>query len=141
DGNFVIRNIENDAVLVVSYTGFLSQGVPINGRNRLNITLKEDTANLSEVVVVGYGVQKKENVTGAVDVISNKQIQDRQSSTVSQLLQGQAPALSFSAGNFGFQPGAELNINIRGRGSLNGGVPYVLIDGIPGDMNRINPQD
>lgn len=141
NGEFVLRGIEPDAVLVVTFLGFETQEIAAGNRTSITIQLKEDTQGLNEVVVVGYGVQKKENVTGAVDVISNKQIQDRQAPTVSQLLQGQSPALSFSTNNFGFQPGAELNINVRGTGSLNGGSPYVLIDGIPGDMNRINPQD
>lgn len=141
NGDFVLPNVNPDAVLVVSFLGFVTQEIPAGSRTVISIRLKEDMQGLSEVVIVGYGVQKKENVTGAVDVISNKQIQDRQAPTVSQLLQGQSPALSFSTNNFGFQPGAELNINVRGTGSLNGGSPYVLIDGIPGDMNRINPQD
>lgn len=141
NGDFLLREIEPDAVLVVTFLGFETQEIAAGNRTSITIQLKEDTQGLNEVVVVGYGVQKKENVTGAVDVISNKQIQDRQAPTVSQLLQGQSPALSFSTNNFGFQPGAELNINVRGTGSLNGGSPYVLIDGIPGDMNRINPQD
>lgn len=141
NGDFLLRGIEPDAVLVVTFLGFETQEIAAGNRTSITIQLKENTQGLNEVVVVGYGVQKKENVTGAVDVISNKQIQDRQAPTVSQLLQGQSPALSFSTNNFGFQPGAELNINVRGTGSLNGGSPYVLIDGIPGDMNRINPQD
>ena len=141
NGEFRLPNVNPDAVLVVTYLGFQVQEVAAENRTSITIQLKEDLQGLNEVVVVGYGVQKKENVTGAVDVISNKQIQDRQAPTVSQLLQGQSPALSFSTNNFGFQPGAELNINVRGTGSLNGGSPYVLIDGIPGDMNRINPQD
>jgi TonB-linked SusC/RagA family outer membrane protein len=141
NGNFRLPNVAPNATLVVSSVGFVNQEIAAGNRSAINILLKEDTQGLNEIVVVGYGVQKKENITGAVDVISNKQIQDRQAPTVSQLLQGQSPALSFSTNNFGFQPGAELNIAVRGTGSLNGGSPYVLIDGIPGDMNRINPQD
>lgn len=141
NGDFKLQNLGPDAVLVISFVGYETQEVVAANRTSITIQLKEETQGLGEVVIVGYGVQKKANVTGAVDVISNKQIENRQAPTVSQLLQGQSPALSFSTNNFGFQPGAELNINIRGNGSLNGGSPYVLIDGIPGDMNRINPQD
>lgn len=141
NGNYQLT-IENDeAILIFSFVGYLSQEIPVGSRASLDISLKVDEKSLEEVVVVGYGTQRKANVTGAVDVISNDQIKNRQSPTVSQLLQGLSPAMTFSTNNYGFQPGAEMNINIRGTGSLNGGQPYVLIDGIPGDMNRINPED
>src|SRR5690606_15977427 len=91
--------------------------------------------------VVGYGTQKKVNLTGAVDVISNKKIENRQAPTVSQILQGQSPGLEFSLGDNGFEPGASMKINIRGVGSVNGGSPYVIIDGFPGEMDRLNPND
>lgn len=107
----------------------------------IDVTLSEGVASLEEMVVVGYGTQKKVNLTGAVDVISNEQIENRQANTVSQILQGLSPGLNFSTGNGGFEPGASMNINIRGIGSLSGGSPYVLIDNIPGNMDLLNPND
>ncbi|PPL03535.1 TonB-linked outer membrane protein, SusC/RagA family [Parapedobacter indicus] len=140
DGQFKLEVPDLMATLIFSFVGYQTQEVNLVGRMQLSIHMVPEENQLDEVVV-GYAVQKRENVTGAVDVISNKQLQNRQSPTVSQLLQGQSPGLSFSASNSGFNPGAELSIDIRGVGSLNGGAPLVVIDGIPGDMNRLNPQD
>lgn len=139
-GNFKLDVPNLQATLIFSFLGYQTQEVNLTGRTQLSIHMAPEENQLDEVVV-GYAVQRKANVTGAVDMISNKQIQARQSPTVSQLLQGLSPAMTFSTDNFGFQPGAEMDINIRGTGSLNGGEPYVLIDGIPGDMNRLNPED
>jgi TonB-linked SusC/RagA family outer membrane protein len=96
---------------------------------------------LDEVVIVGYGTQKKVNLTGAVDVISNKQLSARPAATTSQVLQGLAPGVNFSIGTEGFEPGATMGLNIRGMGSLNGGSPLVMIDGFPGKINDLNPDD
>lgn len=141
DGNYSIQ-VPSNAVLVFSSLGYLKQEIPVNDQNLINAALEEDAAQLEEVVVVGYGTQKVTNLTGAVDVIDSETIQNRPSPTVSQLLQGTSAGLSFNVGNFGFEPGAELGIQIRGIGSINGGgSPYVVIDGIPGDLNRLNPED
>jgi TonB-linked SusC/RagA family outer membrane protein len=104
--------------------------------------LVEDTQSLEEVVVVGYGTQKKINLTGAVDVVTAEKLSNRQAPNVSQLLQGLVPGANFSiSGEGGFEPGAKLDISIRGIGSLNGGEPYIVIDGFPGDISNINPED
>lgn len=140
NGNYNIT-VEDGATLVFSFIGFESQSIEVGGRTEIDVTLIEDISSLEEVVVVGYGTQKKINMTGAVDVISNEKIENRQASTVSQILQGQSPGLDFSVGNSGYEPGASMNINIRGMGSINGGSPFVLIDGFPGEMDRLNPND
>ncbi len=141
DGSFSIA-VDAKAVLEISMVGYETVEIPVNGRNQLNnIVLKVSDSGLDEVVVVGYGTQKKVNLTGAVDVISNKKIENRQSPTVSQILQGQSPGLDFSLGDNGLEPGASMKINIRGMGSVNGGSPYVVIDGFPGEMDRLNPND
>lgn len=138
DGNFTLE-VSNTDVLLVSFIGYMTREIPVKDRNILNINLIEDTKSLDEVVVVGYGTQKKVNLTGAVNVISNEDFENRQASTVSQLLQGAAPGFNFDIGSQdGFEPGA---ISIRGMGSLNGGSPYVVIDGFPGDLNNLNPED
>lgn len=142
DGNFSIENVADDNVLVLSYVGYLPQEIPVKGKNNIDVTLKDNVQKLNEVVVVGYGTQKKVNLSGAVDVIGNDKLADRQAATVSQLLQGAAPGFNFSVGGEnGLEPGANMGISIRGQGSLNGGEPYVLIDGFPGDMNNLNPDD
>jgi TonB-linked SusC/RagA family outer membrane protein len=141
EGNFNFDVLDDQVTLVFSFVGYLAQEVAVGNRERMQITLKPDEKALEEVVVVGYGVQKKVNLTGAVDVITNEQIGNRQSSTVSQILQGQSPGLDFSVGAGGFEPGASMNLSIRGTGSLNGGGPFILIDGFPGEMDRLNPND
>lgn len=142
EGKFELTNVPQNAILEISYVGMESQNVEVNGRTTVNVIMSPDSELLEEVVVVGYGVQKKANVTGAVDIISDEKLKNRQSPNVSQLLQGAAPGLNFSIGNnYGFQPGATMDITIRGMGSLNGGNPLVLIDGSPGDMNLLNPED
>ena len=136
DGNFTLE-VSNTDVLLVSFIGYMTREIPVKDRNILNINLIEDTKSLDEVVVVGYGTQKKVNLTGAVNVISNEDFENRQASTVSQLLQGAAPGFNFDIGSQdGFEPGATMNISIRGMGS-----PYVVIDGFPGDLNNLNPED
>ena len=140
-GNYSLPVSDRNAVLVFSFIGYVSQEIPLAGRSTLNVTLVSETKGLEEVVVVGYGTQKKVNLTGSVDVIKNTSIASRQSPTVSQLLQGSSPGLNFSVDNNGFQPGAKMDIKIRGIGSLTGGSPYVLIDGVPGDMDLLNPED
>lgn len=141
EGRFSLE-VELGATLEVSYIGYLTQAIKVNSKDNLSITLKEDTKALDEVVVVGYGTQKKVNLTGAINVISEEEFENRQAATVSQLLQGAAPGFNFDIGSQdGFEPGATMNISIRGMGSLNGGSPYVVIDGFPGDLNNLNPDD
>lgn len=141
DGNYSIQVPSTESTLVFSYVGYAAQEIQVGNQTRINVIMGPDVSSLDEVVVVGYGTQKVTNMTGAVDVVDGKTLADRPSPSVSQLLQGTSPGLTFSTGNFGFQPGANMNIQIRGLGSLNGGSPYVVIDGIPGDMNRLNPND
>ena len=145
DGNYNISIVKDKAVLVFNYMGFVPQEVNFKGESKINITLKEDLALLDEVVVVGYGKQKKSNLTSAVSVISSDVISDRSSTNLTSALQGAAPGLSISKSTG--QPGEEgLSIQIRGLSSANGNVnPLVIIDGVPSTtaaLNQtINPQD
>ena len=114
-------------------------------KNLFRITLKEDTQTLDEVVIVGFGTQKKVNLTGSVSVVDSKKLQSRPVATISEALQGLVPGMNFSYGGTG---GAEINqnmkINIRGAGTIGEGSksdPLVLIDGMEGDMNVLNPND
>lgn len=96
---------------------------------------------MDEVVVVGYGTQKKVNLTGAISQVSGKEIEDRMTPNLISSLQGLVPNFNISYGNSGGEPGASPNFNLRGPGSLSGGSPFVLVDGVPQDMNNINSND
>jgi len=141
DGNYSITNIPEGATLVFSFVGMRTQEMVIGNQTNINIRLEQETIGLEEVVAVGYGTQKKVNLTGAVDVISNEKLSNRQVSSVSQMLQGLSAGFNFDIDENGFQPGATMDISIRGLGSLNGGEPYIIIDGFPGNLNNLNPED
>jgi TonB-linked SusC/RagA family outer membrane protein len=143
DGSFVLEIPDerlSNGVLVFSYVGFLSQEIPIGGKTQFNIRMASDGKDLGEVVVVGYGTQRRQSVTGAVDGISKKAIEGRPVTNVSTALQGLSPNLIIQQRNF--EPGQGVNINIRGLGTLGDNTPLVVIDGIlGGDLNLINPND
>lgn len=138
DGNFTL-SVQNNATIKISYIGYLEQQIATTDKITFRIVLVDDTRSLDELVVVGYGVQKKVNLTGAVSQITSKELDNRPVANMSQILQGSIPNLNinFSSG----EPGVGGNLNIRGTTSINGGGPLVLIDGVPGDLNRINPYD
>lgn len=138
DGHFVLTVDRLPVNLSVSYIGFSTAEVTASGGAEITVTLKEDTI-LDEVLVVGYGVQKKVNVTGAVSQITAEEMVDRPISKMTQALQGQVPNLNitFSSG----KPGTSGSLNIRGTTSINGGSPLVLIDGVPGEIDRVNIGD
>lgn len=123
-------------ILLFSYVGFEPQEVAINGRSQIDITLVPSESDLDEVVVVGYGTQKKANLTGAVESVDTERLQDRPTGNLSQALQGVSPGLNVFSNNSGGQPDATMNFNIRGMGS-----PLVLVDGLPVDINLVNPED
>lgn len=142
EGRFSIEVPDENTVLVFSFVGYVSQEIPVGHQTTIEVVLTVDEKALEEVVVVGYGTEAKINITGAVDVIDNSLLKNRPVSNASQMLQGQSPGLNFTVGNFGFEPGASMNIQIRGQGSINGGGAYILVDNIPvEDINRINPND
>ncbi|WP_319589405.1 SusC/RagA family TonB-linked outer membrane protein [uncultured Draconibacterium sp.] len=139
DGNYTLE-IPNDAeVLVFSFVGMKVQEIAIGEQTQINISLEEETFGLEEVVAVGYGVQKKTNLTGAVSQIEADKISARPSASITQSLQGALPGLNIK--NTTGDPRSTPEINIRGFNSINGGSPLVLIDGIEGNLNLINPTD
>lgn len=139
DGVYTI-NVPADATLTFSYVGFVSQKVKVSGRKTLNITLREDSKLLNEVVVVGYGTQKKADLSGSVVAVNGKEIASRPTSNVTAALQGMMPGVTILR-NSG-QPGSETSgMRIRGFSSVNSTSTLVLIDGIEGDMNLLNPND
>ena len=138
DGNFTI-SVPSDAVLEISSMGYVTQEIALGGKSFINVVLQTDTQLLEEVVVVGYGSTKKINLTGAVSVIKADDLQDRTALSASRMLQGSVPGLNITSGSG--RPGQASTINIRGLNSINGGSPLVLIDGVEGDLERINPAD
>lgn len=139
DGKFSLE-VSKDAILVVSYIGFASQEIKVGNQTNLSIAMKEDTEALDEVVVVGYGTQKKVNLTGAVSEIKATEfIEDRPITQLGQSLQGKVAGLVVSKSNG--KPGAGYSFNVRGTTSLNGGGPLVLVDGVEMDANTIPPED
>ena len=141
DGKFSIQISEN-ATLSISYIGFVPAEEVVGNKRELNITLKEDTQFLEEVVVVGFSTQKKVNLTGAVGVIDAKALEQRPVMTASQALQGLVPGLNISQNNGMLESRASMNIRgIATIGDGSDGSPLILIDGMEGDINSINPQD
>lgn len=140
DGRFEINVPGSNAILVFSYVGYLSKEVPVNDQQQLDVVLAEDTRQLNQVVVVGYGTQKKVNVTGAVAMMGEKELAGRPVTSMSSALQGLLPGLTaVSPDNFPGAGGATLRI--RGVGTMNNSNPFILIDGVPGDINFLNPTD
>ena len=138
DGDFAINGVKKGSRLVVSFIGFTSQEVVWNG-TPLNITLKEDNKTLDEVVVVGFGTQKKENLTGSVSQVKMSEVLgDRPVTNAAAALQGAMPGLTIGGGT---GPGQSKSFNIRGTLSINGGGPLVLIDNVEGDISLLNPDD
>ncbi|MDR1154845.1 MAG: TonB-dependent receptor [Bacteroidales bacterium] len=147
DGNFSL-NVADNAVLKVSYIGYITQEISdlsslVRGSKPLIIRLLEDTQTLEEVVVVGYGTQKKVNLTGAVAQVKGEVLENRSVTTVSQALQGQVANLNITTTANGGRPDATQTINIRGyTGFGSTGSPLVVIDGIQGgDINSVNMND
>jgi TonB-linked SusC/RagA family outer membrane protein len=141
DGVFSLQ-VPDNAVLVISAIGFLKQEIPITDQTSLTVTLREDVAGLNEVVVVGYGTQEKHKLTSAVATISGAELNKRVATDPASLLQGQLPGLQVTQGSG--EPGNE-NIQLRIRGistfSGAGNDPLVIIDGLPGSMSILNPND
>jgi TonB-linked SusC/RagA family outer membrane protein len=139
DGNYTLQNVPEDAILQFSYVGMETQEIPVRGKTVINVAMKEATELLEEVVVVGYGTQKKINLTGAVGVATEEVLQDRPISNIGQGLQGVIPNLQVNQNNYA--PGLGSSFNVRGFTSINEGEPLILVDGVVQDPNLINPND
>ena len=139
DGHFTVNASEN-ATLTVSYIGYKMQDVPVNGRRQLNIVLNEDNEMLDELVVVGYGTMKKSDLTGSVASLGSKDINNSSVNNIGAAVQGKISGVQIiDAG----KPGDNVNIKIRGLGSINNCDPLIVIDGVPTDLglNAINMAD
>ncbi|SFN43531.1 SusC/RagA family TonB-linked outer membrane protein [Salegentibacter flavus] len=139
DGNFSISGVSEENVLVLSYVGFETKEIPVEGESFLNIVLNSDSAALEEVVVIGYGTQQRKDITGAVSVVSSETIEEMKPIRLEQALQGTAAGVNVTPSSGA--PGAGININIRGVASNSVNGPLVLIDGYQGDLGTLNPND
>ncbi|MBU3124969.1 TonB-dependent receptor [Sinomicrobium sp. 2019215] len=137
DGNFSIEAAEGQDILVVSYLGYKTREVTAS--QGIHVRLQEDVTGLDEVVVVGYGSQRRESLTGAVNTVNTENVTQRPVANLSSGMQGLSPGLNI--GKNSGRPGDDVKINIRGFTSINGGSPLVLIDGIEGDIRKVNPDD
>lgn len=142
NGEYRLEVPNEDATLIFSYLGMVRQELPVSGLSELNVNLVPEDLSVGEVVITGYGSQRKENLSGAVDAIKPRQLESRPISNLAQGLQGISPNLNidFNSG----EPGQAAKINIRGLTSINGGEPLILIDGVPSDaieLNRLAPED
>lgn len=153
DGNYTVANVPAKGVLQFSYVGYTSQNVPVDGRTVINVTLKEDALNLEEVVVVGYGVQRKTDVTGALTRVNSKELNSKPVSNAFEALQGKAAGVDITTSE---RPGTVGEIRIRGTRSINASsAPLYVVDGVPlnfatnssgtavqgGGIDAINPRD
>ncbi len=139
DGRFTLE-INDNSVLQVSYIGYNTQEVSVNGKTSFSIKLREDTQKLDEVVVVGYGIQKKVNLTGAVSDVKSDLLQNRTSSSPVNLLTGQVPGMTIIQRSG--QPGADIgSLRVRGIGTLGNAEAMVIVDGVESSFNNVNPDD
>ncbi len=138
DGKFSLEVTASD-VLTISYMGYVTEEIPVGGQTEINVKMVVDLVGIDEVVVVGYGVQKKKLVTGATVQVKDDDIVKSNATRLESSLQGLTPGMAIVKQSG--QPGSDYNITIRGMGSVNGSSPLVLIDGVPGSMSNVNPSD
>ncbi|MEG1905551.1 MAG: carboxypeptidase-like regulatory domain-containing protein, partial [Bacteroidales bacterium] len=137
DGNFSLTDVPVNSMIVASYVGYRAKEIKIvAGEKKYLISLEEDTKTLDEVVVVGFGTQRKSNLTDAVATVDTKVLESRPVTNLGQSLQGTVPGLNLSVGGYGGQLGQTLDVNIRGTGTISTGSKastLILIDGIEGN--------
>lgn len=141
DGTFQVNvPVEKVTTLHMSYVGYLTQKIEVKpGENNIVVYMQEDAIMLEEAVVVGYGTQKKVNLTGAITTVGSEKLENRVSHSLTNMLQGSVPGLNVTTSSG--VPGSSASINVRGTTSINSSDPLVLIDGAVGDMSRVNPND
>ncbi len=140
DGNFTLKVPEGPVSVKFSYVGYAPQTVKVApAENNIQVVMREDAIALESAIVIGYGVQKKANLTGAVAAVDGKALENRPAVSVANMLQGSVAGLNVTT-NSGV-PGQSAKINVRGQTSINGGSPLVLIDGAIGDIDMVNPND
>ncbi|MFT4024263.1 MAG: SusC/RagA family TonB-linked outer membrane protein [Flavihumibacter sp.] len=138
-GNFILRNLAGDAILEVSLVGYDPLVEPLRGRGQLSLVLAPSSRQMDQVVVVGYGTQRKKDVIGAVASANTKNMEKLTGANVATLLQGQVAGVNAAPGSG--DPGAPPVVLVRGLSTITNNQPLYVIDGIPGDINAINPAD
>lgn len=140
-GNYTLTNVSEDATLVFSFVGMVPQEIIVGNQNSINVTLEADAIGIEEVVAIGYGTQRRENITGSVGTAGEDQIVNKPIVSVGQALQGELSGIAIRQQDG--QPGSSTEIRIRGYGTFSsaGNNPLVLVDGIPGSLDAINPND
>lgn len=138
DGNYTV-SVASGETLVFSYIGFKTQEIQITNQTTLNVVMEEDSETLDEVVVVGYGVQKKKLVTGATVQVKGETLAKMNTNSPLQAMQGQTPGVNISSTSG--QPGEGMKVSIRGLGTVGNASPLYLIDGVGGDISTLNPAD
>ncbi|HLU84509.1 MAG TPA: carboxypeptidase-like regulatory domain-containing protein, partial [Vicingaceae bacterium] len=138
DGRYTLSNVASNATLVISYVGYVTQRVAVNGQTTINITLSEDLQALDEVVVVGYGAQTRAAVTGAITTVKTEEIAAVPVANAMEALQGRAAGLTIING----APGSEPQVNIRGISTFGNAAPLYVVDGvIVGNLSGISQND
>ena len=142
DGNYTVQNVPEGATLVFSYVGYRTQSIAVGGKSTINVTLEEDKQMLDEVVVVGYGVQRKSDVTGALTRVGEKELNTKPVNNAFEALQGKAAGVDITTSE---RPGTLGSIAIRGQRSISAGRgPLYVVDGVPlqtGGIETLNPRD
>lgn len=138
DGNFSL-SVSPNATIIISYVGYTTQEIPLNGQKNLKVTLKEDTEMLDEVVVIGYGTMKKSDMTGAISSVDVEELSKRTTTNPAEALQGKIAGVNIMKA--GGNAGAGVQVKIRGVKTFKDNEPLYIIDGFPGDINAVNPQD
>ena len=141
DGNFTINNVDINSILEISYVGYVTQSITIKDNSPINIILKEDSETLEEVVVVGYGVQKKSVVTASIAKVSSDDLASTAPVRMDNALKGLAAGVTVTSSSG--QPGAAAQIRVRGIGTINSSDPLYIVDGMPieGGLDYLNPND
>lgn len=138
EGRFTLSSVQGNEIKL-SYIGYIPQTIKIGNKTKLDIILEEDTQTLNEVVVVGFGTQKKVNLTGSVETVDSKTLENRPIRSATDALQGAVSGITIQSGTG--QPGEFSSLKVRGNTSINSGGALVIIDGLPGNINHVSPQD
>ncbi len=139
DGSYTLSNVPANGILIFSFVGMKTQEIPVVGKTNINVTMAEETVGIEEVVAVGYGTMKRANLTGAVGLATSERLENRPIASVGMGLQGVIPNLNITIPNG--DPTTSADYNVRGYESINGASPLILVDGVPMDLERINPDD
>lgn len=139
DGTFSLTNVNSDATLLFSFVGMTPQEIVVGNQTTFDVRMVSEAIGLDEVVAIGYGTQKKANLTGSVAMATSERLENRPIVSTGQGMQGVIPNLNITFQNG--DPTTSANFNVRGFESINGGSPLILVDGVPMDLERLNPGD